>query len=476
MYYMKKLSTAAMIAMAVCSLASAQKVEMYTTTDKAPWKQVKNIKWSEKAPEGNIPVVTVTENIAQTIDGIGGTFNEIGWDMLCYLEPEQRQAIMADLFGEEGARFNYCRMPIGASDYGMNFYSLNDVIDDFDMVNFSIARDRHILLRYIKEAQKINPGLKMWASPWSPPGWMKTNNSYASGYDNGAVNHNGLQRERHLELPTTGFKMQEGYLKAYALYFAKFCKAYEKEGVHIENICIQNEPCSNHIFPSCPWRPEDLAYFVGRFLGPQFEKDSIDTEIIFGTINRDNPAYTRTALDDPEAARYFKGAGFQWDGKGAIPYISKEYPHLKMMHTEAECGNGSNDWGAAEHTWWQISHYLRNGARNFTYWNMVLDDTGVSPWGWKQNALISVNPRTLEVTYHPEYYLMKHLARYVEPGASRVELEGADDDTLAFANPDGKEVIVAVNRRDTPKEMTLRNGDKYLTVTLQPKSFNTLYY
>ena len=80
------------------------------------------------------------------------------------------------------------------------------------------------------------------------------------------------------------------------------------------------------------------------------------------------------------------------------------------------------------------------------------------------------------MTYHPEYYLMKHLARYVEPGASRVELEGADDDTLAFANPDGKEVIVAVNLRDTPKEMTLRNGDKYLTVTLQPKSFNTLYY
>lgn len=463
-------------ALMICACATAQKVEMYTTTEAAPWQQVKNVKWSDKAAADAADAVTLTGATAQTIDGIGGTFNEIGWDMLCYLTDEQRSAIMNDLFSEEGCHFNYCRMPIGASDYAMNFYSLNDVIDDFDMVNFSIDRDRHILLRYIKEAKKVNPDLKMWASPWSPPGWMKANNHYASSYDNSAVNHNGLPRERELELPTTGFKMQTGYLKAYALYLAKFCKAYEKEGVHIENINIQNEPCSNHIFPSCNWRPEDMAYFVGNFLGPKFEHDSIDTEIIFGTINRDNPEFSRIALNDPKAARYFKGAGYQWDGKGAIPYISKEYPHLKMMHTEAECGNGSNDWGAAEHTWWQISHYLRNGARNFTYWNMVLDDTGTSPWGWKQNSLISVTPDTREVVYHPEFYLMKHLSRFVQPGAKRLELDGAGEDILGFVNPDGKEVIVAVNRQDTAKDVTLRKDGKTLSFKLQPKSFNTLYY
>lgn len=464
-----------MLALSVAA-SVAQKVEMYSTTEASLWQEVKNVKWTTKAPEAGKPVVTLTDERAQTIDGIGGTFNEIGWDMLCYLSEDQRQQILNDLFSEEGAKFSYCRMPIGASDYGMNFYSLNDVVDDFDMVNFSIARDRHILLRYIKEAQKINPDLKMWASPWSPPGWMKINSSYASGYDRSEHNHNGLTLDRHIELPCTGFKMQEGYLKAYALYLAKFCKAYEEQGVHIENINIQNEPCSNHIFPSCPWRPEDMAYFVGRFLGPRFEQDSIDTEIIFGTINRDNPAFTRTALNDPEAAKYFKGAGFQWDGKGAIPYISKEYPHLKMMHTEAECGNGSNDWGAAEHTWWQISHYLRNGARNFTYWNMVLDDTGTSPWGWKQNSLISVNPKTLEVVYHPEYYLMKHLSHYVEPGAQRLVLDNADDDILAFVNPDGKGVVIVANCADKSRQVVLRQGKKYLTVVLQPKSFSTIYY
>ncbi|MDE6199174.1 MAG: glycosyl hydrolase family 30, partial [Muribaculaceae bacterium] len=186
---------AAAAALMVCGMASAQKVEMYTSTDAAPWQQVKNIKWSDKAPAAGTTVVDLAGEEAQTIDGIGGTFNEIGWDMLCYLTPEARQEILNDLFSKDGAKFSYCRMPIGASDYGMNFYSLNDVADDFDMRNFSIARDRHILLRYIKEAKKINPELKMWASPWSHPAWMKTNNSYASGFDWNNPSYNGLQME-----------------------------------------------------------------------------------------------------------------------------------------------------------------------------------------------------------------------------------------------------------------------------------------
>ncbi|HBJ08311.1 MAG TPA: glycosyl hydrolase family 30, partial [Coprobacter fastidiosus] len=145
------------------------------------------------------------------------------------------------------------------------------VVDDFDMINFSIDRDRHILMRYIKEAQKIHPGLKIWASPWCPPAWMKTNNHYASEYDNSPVNHNGLPQKRALELPTTGFKMQPGYLDAYALYFTKFVQAYEKEGIKIEAVNIQNEPCSTQKYASCTWRPEDMAYFIGKFLGPKFE-------------------------------------------------------------------------------------------------------------------------------------------------------------------------------------------------------------
>ncbi|MDE6326066.1 MAG: glycosyl hydrolase family 30 [Duncaniella sp.] len=457
--------------MAVPSLISAaSKVEWRSSVENNYWTGEKSPSWSATPADG-AGILTVSADRAQEIEGLGGTFNEIGWDALCALDAADRDRVINDLFSPTESNYTYCRMPIGASDYGMNFYSLNDVADDFEMVNFSIARDRHILMRYIKEAMKVHPGLKIWASPWSPPAWMKTNNHYASGWDWSENNHNGLPKERELELPTTGFKMQNGYLKAYALYFAKFVKAYEKEGIRIEAVNVQNEPCSNHIFPSCVWRPEDLAYFIGHFLGPKFEEEGIDTEIFFGTINRDNPAYTRAALDYAPAAKYIKGAGFQWDGKGAIPYINVEYPSIKVMHTEAECGNGSNDWAAAEHTWWQMRHYLTNGSRTFIYWNMVLDHEGISPWGWKQNALISVNKEEKTVKYNPEFYLMKHLCRFVNPGAHRLLTEG--DDLLAFVNPDGSRAVMIVNRDNEAKKVSLKVDDRYLNITLKPKSFNT---
>ena len=447
------------------------KVTWHSSVEGKYWNKEKAPSLSDAAAAGAM-VVEVTGERAQQMEGSGGTFNEIGWDMLCLLSDEDRNRVFYDLFSPEESNYSYCRMPIGASDYALNFYSLNDVADDFDMVNFNVNRDRYILMKYIKEAQKVRPDLKMWASPWSPPAWMKTNNHYASSIDTDAVNHNGLPAEKSQELHCTGFRMQKAYLEAYAKYFAEFVKAYGKEGIEISAVNVQNEPCSTQKYASCVWRPEDLAYFIGHFLGPEFEKTGIDTEIFFGTINRDNPAYTRAALDYGPASKYIAGAGFQWDGKGAIPYISKEYPQLKMMHTEAECGNGSNDWKAAEHTWQQMKHYLSNGACTFTYWNMVLDKEGVSPWGWKQNSLISVDPQSRKATYNPEYYLMKHLCHALNPGDYRLQTLG--DDILAFEHPDGTKAMVIVNREETSKPVSIKISDKYLNITLKPKSFNTI--
>ena len=449
-------------------------IEWYSSTSSQCWKHEKAPKWSSSAT--STAVIDITGKRAQVIDGLGGTFNELGWDALCQLDERQRTEVIRQLFDPAESHYTYCRIPIGASDFAMNFYSLNDVADDFEMINFSVDRDRHILMRYIKSAQAFQPQLKIWGSPWSPPAWMKTNNHYASSYDNDAHNHNGLPRERELELPTTGFKMQQGYLQAYALYFAKFVEAYTENGIPIEAICIQNEPCSTQKYASCTWRPEDMAYFVGKFLGPTFEQRHLSTGIFFGTINRDNPAFTRVALDDPLAKKYFKGAGFQWDGKGAIPYISREYPHLKIMHTEAECGNGSNDWAAAEHTWWQMSHYLRNGANVFTYWNMVLDQHATSPWGWKQNSLITVDTEHRTVTYHPEFYLMKHLCHSVVPGSYRLEISGDNENALAFINPDGRIVVVMVNRSDNMQTTSLSMNKQFLNLELPPHSFHTIIF
>ncbi|MDP4276558.1 MAG: glycoside hydrolase family 30 protein [Bacteroidota bacterium] len=450
---------------------NAQHVEWFSSTNDCRWKAEKAIKFDKNRSSEKAAIV-ITNNKAQRFDGFGGTFNELGWDALKALTESERHKIIQALFSPQGANLYYNRMPMGSSDYGLSFYSFNDVADDFKMVNFNIQRDRYILIPYIKEAQKANKNFKIWASPWSPPAWMKTNNHYASNMDETGHDYNGLAREKILELPSTGFKMQRGYLEAYALYFTKFIQSYANEGISIDAVNVQNEPCSNHKFPSCNWRSEDLAYFIGEFLGPKFEAEKIKTAIYFGTINRDNPNYTRTALEDKKAIKYIKGVGFQWDGKWAIATIHKEYPQLELMQTESECGNGENNWESAEYTWGLIRHYLKNGANAYTYWNMVLDHTGESTWGWKQNSLVSINKNTKEVVFNPEFFIMKHVSHYLVPGAYCLQTN-SDDNHLAFLNPDGKIILVIVNREGSDKRMLVDVQGNMFHVNLKARSFNT---
>lgn len=458
----------------ITGLVNAQNLEWTYSIETAPWQKGKSIQPLKSGVDAVIDI-DVSNQKAQYIDGFGGCFNEMGWDALMALSPQNRDNVIRNLFSPLQSNYSYCRMPIGASDYGLGFYSLNDIADDFNMVNFNIHRDRYILIPYIKAALQKNPDIKIFASPWCPPAWMKSNNHYAGNINDNGPDYNGMPKEKITETPTTAFKMERGYLKSYALYFTKFIKAYEKEGINIKAIHVQNEPCSNQVFPSCNWRSEDLTYFIANFLGPKFEEEKIKADIYFGTINRGDPAYTKIALDNNKAAKYIKGVGFQWDGKGAISTIHREYPHLKIMQTESECGNGSNDWAAAEYTWQLMNHYLSNGANVYAYWNMVLDDTGESMWKWKQNALISINKKSGNVTYNPEFYIMKHVSHFVSPGAFRLLTTAASEKAnhLAFLNSDGKIVVVVVNKEDMEKTVHIQINGKTYPVPMKAKSFNT---
>jgi glucosylceramidase len=452
----------------------AQNVEWISTTENNPWQKEKPANIKRVASSASTQVdIEISNEKAQYIDGFGGCFNEMGWDALMTLPSQERDKVFYNLFSAEQSNYSYCRIPIGASDYGLGFYSLNDVAEDFNMINFNIHRDRYILIPYIKSAQKVHPGLKIFASPWSPPAWMKTNNHYASNRQRNGTDYNGLPEEKITEAPGTAFKMERGYLRAYALYFTKFVQAYEKEGITIDALHVQNEPCSNQIFPSCNWRSEDLSYFISNFLGPKFETEKINTDIYFGTINTGNSAYVKTALENTRVSKYIKGIGLQWDGKRAISEIHRDYPDLKIMQTESECGNGSNDWAAAEYTWGLINHYMKNGANLYAYWNMVLDDTGNSMWGWKQNALVSINKTTGKVTYNPEYYIMKHLSHYVSPGAYYLK-SSESENHLAFINPDGKIVVIVVNKEDANKTIHISVQNQEFSIEMKAKSFNTL--
>lgn len=297
----------------------------------------------------------ITDSTGRVIDGFGSCFNELGMKAIEYLSEKDREKILDALFSVNGdCQFNICRLPIGASDYALEWYSHNETEDDYGMEHFSIERDQKYIIPYIREALKRNPDIQFFASPWSPPTWMKHPKAY---------NYGTLRWEKKI-------------LEAYALYFVKFIEAYEREGIHIHQLHVQNEVAADQKFPSCLWTGEQLQEFIRDYLGPAFEKHGLDTEIWLGTINAPEPwqemmsnttsdydAYAGLVLSDPEAYKYIAGVGYQWAGKYAIQRTVQSYPELKYLQTENECGNGKNTWEYAQYVYNLFQHYLINGVR-----------------------------------------------------------------------------------------------------------------
>jgi len=302
---------------------------------------------------------------------------------------------------------------------------------------------------------------------------MKTNEHYACRSEFGGM-ESGLDADSHPAIGTTSFKMHNGTLEAYARYFGLYLDAYSEEGIDVSAVHVQNEPVAAQVFPSCIWRPEDLALFIGKYQGPAFYRDGRKTEIWYGTLNVADPMYAFACLGNPECAEHVKGIGFQWAGKDAISSVQQMLPTMPLMQTETECGVGTNDWSAAEHTWGLFKRYILNGVCSYQMWNMVLDETGFSTWKWKQNALITVDQKSGEVRYNPEFYLVQHLSRYVQVGAVRVGALHEDENVIAFKNPDGKIVLLSCNTKDEEQELSVDLGEAgTLSVTLKPHSFNT---
>jgi len=445
-------------------------VQWISTTENSPWSEIKYTE-PENDPDESIDLELLPSQKQQKIDGFGACFNELGWDALNFLQESEREQILYNLFHpDSGLKFNICRMPIGANDYARSWYSLNDSVGDLEMIHFSVDRDETTLIPYIKSALKYRPDLKIWGSPWCPPAWMKHNGHYACRSD--VVND--LPPEGQGREGSTQFIMEPAILKAYADYFIKYLEAYKKNNIEIYAVHVQNEPNSCQNFPSCIWTSGDLNIFIGKYLGPGFEEEGLQTEIWYGTIERPFIENIDTVLQDPVSSKYVDGVGFQWGGKEAIPLVHKEYPGMPLMQTESECGDGSNDWTAAEYTFSLMKHYLNNGANSYLYWNMILDETGKSHWGWKQNSLISVDSETKKITYNPEYYVMKHLSFFVATGAHKIKTDGDYKDVLAFQNPDGRIILFIVNNEDLSLQMQLLIENNRIPVTIPPKSFNTV--
>ncbi|MBC8062774.1 MAG: glycoside hydrolase family 30 protein [Clostridiaceae bacterium] len=433
----------------------------YETTESQSWIEI-NVD-TLKDLESSRDTLELTGEKYQTVEGFGGCFNELSWIAISKLSEEKKDEILDELFLDEaGCKFNFCRLPIGANDYSAEWYSLSETENDYEMNDFSIGKDYKYLIPYIKEGLKRKPDLKLFASPWSPPIWMK----YPKVYNYGTL------------------IWDKKILDAYALYFLKFVEAYEREGIKIAQVHIQNEPMSSQKFPSCIWTGEQFKEFIGEYIGPLFEKNSVDTEIWLGTINgpeiderklfTDYDDYANLVLSDEKASKYVKGVAYQWAGKNAVQRTHESWPEIKLMQSENECGDGENSFEYAHYVFRLIRHYFANGINSYIYWNMALEHGGLSTWGWNQNSLVTIDPVINEYVYNPEFYVMKHFSHFVKLGAVRLGTKGHfTGNSLVFENPDGTVVLVINNGFKQERKITLKAKNKEITVILKPYSFNT---
>ncbi len=431
---------------------NAQKVKWVTTTEQAQWVEQNPLQLHKIASENlDSALIIDTKATEQQITGWGGCFNELGWKAILALDEKDRNEVINALFNQkDGSRFNICRTPMAASDFAIDAYSYDDVPGDYDLKGFSIERDNKYLIPYIKAALNVNPKLKIWASPWSPPAWMKTNNKYDSG----------------------SLRMEPAILNTYAHYQAKYVLEYKKAGIDIYQIHPQNEPIYETKYPSCKWdNPETMNNYIKNYLGPTFKKEKIPAQIWLGTITNKDSSWFKHILDDKETMQYISGLGLQYNSRFILSFLRRN-TSLPMMETETKCYNGKNTWKEADDTYGLMKQYLTGGCQAYMYWNMVLDETGLSSWAWSQNSSITIDTKAKKVIYNPQFYVMKHFSRFVSPGAYLLKNDKKDSNALSFKNPDGSIVVVVENKKQE-KPFSIVIGNKTMTATLTAGSYNT---
>jgi glucosylceramidase len=449
---------------------------LVTTTETSPWQHASVFKPAFSYETLNLNIepghAESDDKTDHRIEGFGGCFNELGWTSLQSLSEADRDGVLHELFDPHaGARFTYCRMPVGANDFSVDAYSYDETDGDFEQKHFSIDHDRKTLIPFIHAAQRYQPRLRLWASPWTPPSWMKRNHFYAEAAARQGWKDNGIRPDQVGHEGEDMFILEPRYLEAYAKYFGRFIEAYRAEAINVGMVMPQNEFNSAQNFPSCTWTPEGLIRFL-HYLGPEMQKHEV--QVFFGPLERGDPKLLETVMADQEAARFLKGVGVQWAGKNSLPRIHQEFPSLLVYQSEQECGDGSNSWAYTSYCWQLMKHYFWSGASAYMYWNISLDQGSVSTWGWTQNSLVSVDARAKTFHYNHDYYLLKHLTHFVDVGARRIATSGTCDDALAFQNPNGSTVVLVRNESPHTQRVQLQFGGDTVLIQLPADSIATV--
>jgi glucosylceramidase len=420
---------AAVLLLSVAAAAAAQSVEVWLTTRDGSAQLAPQPALSLEAGaavDGFAITVDHTKEF-QEIDGFGASLTDSSsWLIHTRLSVDQRKKTMEQLFDpKSGIGLAFIRQPMGASDFARTHYTYSD-----RRGHFSIAHDEEYILPLLREARALNPSLKVMASPWSAPAWMKSNGSLITG---------SLR-------PDAG--------REFAEYFVKFIRAYESAGVPIYAITPNNEPLYEPSdYPGMKMTAEQQRDWIRDHLGPVFAAAGVKTKIMIYDHNWDRPDYPRTVLSDPQAARYVAGTAWHCYG-GDVPaqtQIHNEFPDKGTWETECSGGTWQKGDPLAESAALVIRS-ARHWARSVVFWNMALDqNNGPNKGGcYTCRGVVTVDHSVTpaRVTYNAEYFALGHLSKFVVPGARRIASgpsEASGVENVAFRNPDGSLVLIAMN-------------------------------
>lgn len=408
---------------------------------------------------------------AQSILGIGGALTDSSAEVFAKLSPAKQQELLDAYYSPtKGIGYTLARTNIHSCDFSSASYTYVDE-GDAELKSFSVAHDRQYRIPFIKRAIATAGGkLTTYASPWSPPAFMKTNGHMLKGG-----------------------KLKPEFRQAWANYFTKFIRAYEAEGIPIWGVTVQNEPMATQTWESCIFTAEDERDFVKGFLGPTMKKAGLgDRKIIAWDHNRDL-IYQRvsTLLADPEAAKYIWGIGYHWYEPWSggsmmhdnVRLVHETWPDKPLLFTEGTVDSFKAEdirhWRLGEYYGRSMINDFNGGAVGWTDWNVLLDERGgPNHVGNFCFAPVHADTRTGELIYTNSYHYIGHFSKFVKPGARRIASTPSRSALLstAFVNPDGKVSTVVMNPGDKPVPYFLWVAGEAAQLEIQPHAIQTLVF
>jgi len=407
-------------------------------------------------PTGNFVTASIyiDEKITyQTIVGLGSSLEHSSCYNISLLPRKRQEQVVESIVSPTlGIGMNLMRICIGTPDFTASpWYSYDDVPpgrNDPELKHFSIEKDKQYVLPVLKLALEKNPQLKFFASPWSPPAWMKTNKNICGG------------------------RFDPKFYRPFAEYLARTVEAYRAEGIDLIAITPQNEPeFFPDTYPTCGWTAEQQRDFISGHLGPVFSERNLSTKIWCYDHNFNHPNFPATILSDPKAARYVDGTAFHhYEGEpSAMSWLHDKFPDKHVYFTE---GSTFGIRGAVE-----IISFLRNWARSYNAWVTIIDhkaQPNPGPHDCSPTCIV-FNSETFELKYRFDYYMYGQFMKFIKAGAVRINSDSASKSlpNVAFMNPDDSLILIVVNDRRKKHVVTVTWKQWCFQVEIKAESIAT---